>query len=452
MREGDDVVGSRDRPAAGVELVEERAQPRWSAMRRTPKPGPSRREATGAGNERGAGTHAPAARLLLLLGGMLVLGGATVDLYLPSVPAVARELGTTAAAAQSTISAGLIGAAVGQLLVGPLSDRHGRRRPVLVGLGLHVVTSVLCMLATSIGALIALRLLQGIAIAAGGLTAMAVIRDRASGGAAARAISRLLMVFMITPLVAPWLGGLIAGAAGWRAVFAVLAAFGAVTLLVVWRFLPETLPEERRAAGGLRSAFHSYAVLLRDSQFVVLAVLGGLAWAGPLSWLIGSPVVLQIERGLSVQQFGLVAALMGTALMLGFQVNSALVKTVDPVSVLRVAAPTWLVLAGVFFIVARGGIGGLPGLLATGWLFIATVGTIAPNTFAMALTRHGERAGSATAVLEFLQQGSAALVSLFVGILGGGSRATATVILATAAATFALLTLGTPAYRRSAQS
>ncbi|MFC6286921.1 multidrug effflux MFS transporter [Nocardioides sp. GCM10027113] len=390
----------------------------------------------------------PSGGLVLLLGGMIVLGGVTVDLYLPSLPAVARDLGTSPAAAQATISAGLIGAAAGQLVVGPLSDRYGRRLPALVGLVVHVVTSVGCMLAPTVGALVGLRLLQGVAVAACGLTAMAVVRDRCSDSAAARVISRLMLVFAVTPLIAPWLGGMIAGAAGWRAVFGVLALAGAAVLAVVWRWLPETLPREARRAGGIGPALRGYAALARDRRFVVLAVLGGLAWGVIISWIVGSPFTLQVEYGLSQERFGLVVALMSAALMSGFQVNAVVVRTVEPLQVVRVATPAALVLAVLLMVIMRSGAGGLVGLLGVVWLLLATVSMIAPNTFALALTRHGERAGSATALLEFLQQGTAALGSLLVGGLGGGGSATATAILVAAGATLLLLALGTPTYRR----
>lgn len=394
-------------------------------------------------------TPPPSAGLILLLGGLMVLGGVTVDLYLPSLPAVARELGTTPAAAQATISAGLIGASVGQLLVGPLSDRFGRRPPVLIGLGVHVATSLGCMVATGIGVLVGLRLAQGVAVAACGLTVMAVVRDRCSGGAAARAISRLMLVFAITPLVAPWLGGIIAGAAGWRAVFGVLALWGAVVLVVVWRRLPETLPPHRRSSTGLRATFAGYADLARDGEFVVLAVLGGLAWGVIISWVVGSPFVLQDQFGLDPREFGLVVAMMAGAFMLGFQANAVLVKTLEPMFVVRAATPVAVALGCFLLVLVRTGTLGLVGLLATVWVLLATVSLIAPNTFALALSRHGERAGSATALLEFLQQGTAAVVSLLVGLLGGGGSATATTMLVAAGGLLLLLVLGTSAYRRA---
>lgn len=393
----------------------------------------------------------PSGGLVLLLGGMIVLGGVTIDLYLPSLPAVARDLGTSPAAAQATISAGLIGASAGQLVVGPLSDRYGRRPPVLVGLVVHVVTSLGCIVAPTIGALVGLRLLQGVAVAACALTVMAVVRDRCSDNVAARVISRLMLVFAVTPLVAPWLGGVIAGAAGWRAVFAVLALLGVAVLAVVWRWLPETLPRDRRSARGLGAAARGYAALVRDRQFVTLAVLGGLAWGVIISWVVGSPFTLQVEYGLSPERFGLVVALMSTAFMSGFQINAALVRTVEPLHVVRIATPAALVLAVLLMLVIRSGAGGLAGLLGVAWLLMATVSLIAPNTFALALTRHGESAGTATALLEFLQQGTAALASLLVGVLGGDGSATGTAILIAAGATLLLLALGTPSYRRAAQ-
>ena len=229
----------------------------------------------GARDGIGAGTAAAPGRgfrpaFVGLLGAMAALGAVTVDMYLPSLPTVAAELGTSDAAVALTISGVLLGAALGQLLVGPMSDRFGRRRPALVGIALHVVASLLCVLAPTIGMLIALRFLQGVGNAAAGITAMAVIRDRLTGGPAARVISRLMLVIGVAPLFAPTVGGLIAGVAGWRAVFGVLAAFGLALGVAVWRWLPETLPPVRRTTSGVGGALRGYRSLL-----------GGPALPGP---------------------------------------------------------------------------------------------------------------------------------------------------------------------------
>jgi DHA1 family bicyclomycin/chloramphenicol resistance-like MFS transporter len=386
--------------------------------------------------------------LVGLLGTMVALGAITVDLYLPSLPTVAADLGTSAAAVQMTISGVLLGAALGQLLVGPLSDRFGRRRPALVGIAVHVVASLLCVVAPTIEMLIGLRFVQGMGNAAASITAMAVIRDRLTGGPAARVISRLMLVIGVAPLFAPTVGGLIAGAAGWRAVFAVLALLGVGLWLVVWRALPETLPSSRRATGGLGTALRGYRSLIADRRFLGLALIPGLAMGALISYVVGSPFVLQAGYGLSVQQFSLVFALNGLGLVVGAQVNAALVSRHEPLRVVRVALPLALISAAALLAIAVSGVGGVLGILAPLWLILFLLGLITGNAAAIALSRHGERAGTAAAVIGATQAGVAGAVSPLVGVLGGDATAMALAILGSVLAATAVLALTTPAYRR----
>jgi DHA1 family bicyclomycin/chloramphenicol resistance-like MFS transporter len=382
------------------------------------------------------------------MGAMAALGSMSVDMYLPSLPTVAADLGTSPAAAQFTISGVLIGAALGQLLMGPLSDRFGRRGPALVGISLHIVASLLCMVVPSIGALIVLRMLQGVGNSAASITAMAVIRDRLTGGPAARVLSRLILVIGVAPLLAPTVGGLIAGVAGWRAVFGVLAALGVALLVVVWRFLPETHPVQRRSTGGLPDALRGYRSLLTDRHFLALAVLPGLAMGSVMSYVAGAPFVLQVGFGLTATQFALIFALNGAGGIIASQVNAALVNRVAPMSVLRVMLPVTAIAAGVVLAVAVTGAGGLVGLLVALWVLMAIVIFVPPNATALALSRRGERAGTAAALIGSLQAGIAGLVSPVVGLLGGDAPAMATVMVGSLTTALIVALVGTPAYRR----
>jgi MFS transporter, DHA1 family, multidrug resistance protein len=393
-------------------------------------------------------TARPTAKYVLLLGSMTALPAVTTDIYLPSLPEVARDLGTTATAVQLTMTATLIGGAFGQLVIGPLSDRLGRRRPVLIGLTLHVVMSLVCALAPGIEALIGARILQGFFNASATVVAMAVIRDRFVGSDASRIISRLMLVIGVAPLFAPSVGGLIAGEVGWRGVFVALALFGVALWVVVWRRLPETLPPERRRGGGLRTALGGYRALLRDGHFVALAVLPGLAMATLFAYVVGSPFVLREQYGLSSHEFALLFAVNGIGLVGGAQVNAYLVTRMAPIRILRVALPAVVVLAGALTAVVVSGAGGLLGLLMVLFVLLSLINFIAPNSSALALGRHGEMAGTAAAFIGCLQAGVAGGVSPLVGVLGGDAVAMAVVMTGTAALAFVVLALATPAYRR----
>lgn len=385
---------------------------------------------------------------VLLLGALAALPAFTVDMYLPLLPDVATDLDASPALAQLTLAGMLLGGAVGQLVVGPLSDRYGRRAPVIIGLALHVVTSILCAVVPGIGWLITLRVLQGFFNASAQVVSIAVIRDRFTGSDAARILSRLMLVIGLAPLLAPTFGSLIAAHGTWRWVFWVLAVLGAALALIVLRFMPETLETERRQTGGVGSVFRGYATLLRDRHFLALAVLPGLGQAVLMSYVVGSPFVLQEGYGLTHGQFAALFAVNGIGLVISAQVNASLVRRVAPIRILRTALVLQSVFAAGLLVVALTGAGGLIGLLVALWLTLSLQGLIPANASALALTRHGERAGTAAAVIGAFQAGVAGLVSPLVGVLGGDEVAMSSVMLGAVVASLLVLGLATPAFRK----
>lgn len=388
------------------------------------------------------------AGFVLLVGLLTLLPAVTTDMYLPSLPDVVVDLDSSAAGVQFTITGMLLGGALGQLLVGPFSDRVGRRLPVLVGIVAHVAISLLCVVASTIELLATLRVLQGLANSAATVVAMAIIRDRYTGAEAARLMSRLMLVIAIAPLLAPTVGGFIADHWGWRAVFVALAVLGLTLLAVVARWLPETLPVERRIRQGFGTSLRGYLELAKDRHFVALAFIPGLSMAVIISYVAGSPFVFQDEYGLTAQQFALVFAVTGTSMVAGSQANAALVRRIGPLRLLRVCLPVTVLVAVALVGVAVTRWGGAVGLVAALWLTMGMLGFVMSNAAALALSRHGERAGTAAATIGFFQAGLAGAVSPLVGTLGGDARAMTGVMLASMVVALVVLAVATPAYRR----
>jgi DHA1 family bicyclomycin/chloramphenicol resistance-like MFS transporter len=299
----------------------------------------------------------------------------------------------------------------------------------------------------NIETLTGLRVLQGFFNASAAVVALAVIRDRFVGSAAAQLLSRLMLVIGVAPLLAPTVGQAIAGAWNWRAVFYALALIGVVLVAIVLRFMPETLPEDRRSPGHPTHVAGAYWSLLRDRHFMALAVIPGLGLALIMSYVVGSPFVFQNEYGLTAQQFALVFALNGAALVLSAQLNAALVRKFPPVRLLRTALLVQLGLALLLLAVVATGAGGAFGLVAALWLVLSAQGMIPANASVLALHNYGHMAGTAAAVIGALQSGVAGLVSPLVGILGGNSLSMASVMIGSCALAVTVLALGTPAYR-----
>jgi DHA1 family bicyclomycin/chloramphenicol resistance-like MFS transporter len=372
-------------------------------------------------------------RLVLVLGALVALGPLTIDMYLPALPTIVGDLHTTDAAAQLTLTGTLIGLSFGQLLVGPLSDTFGRRRPLLVGVAVHVLASLLCLVAPNVEVLGALRVLQGVGAAAASVVAMAIVRDLFVGRAAATLFSRLMLVLGVAPVLAPTIGGEVLRFTSWRGVFVVLAVLAVLMIVMAARAVPETLPAERRRPLGLRSTLRTYGGLLRDRTFVGLVLVAGLGMAGLFGYVAGSSFVFQEQFGMSEQQFGFLFGAGAIFLIGGTQLNAALLSRFEPRVILPAALALGVVAGAALIALAATRTGGLIGVIAPLWTVLFALGLVMPNAPALALARHGEAAGTAAALLGAIQMGVGAVVSPVVGLLGNDALAMGAVMTAGAA-------------------
>ncbi|BCJ69778.1 multidrug effflux MFS transporter [Polymorphospora rubra] len=380
-------------------------------------------------------------KMVLVLGSLIAVGPLTIDMYLPALPAITDDLLTNAAAVQLTLTGTLAGVALGQLLIGPLSDAVGRRRPLLAGAIVHVIASLLCALAPNVAVLGALRVVQGLAVSAAAVVAMAVVRDLFSGLGVARVLSRLMLVMGVAPVLAPTLGGEVLRWTDWRGVFVALAGISVILLAITAFGLPETLPPERRRHGGLAGTARAYGWLLRDRPFVGLVLVTGLAMAAVFAYVAGSSFVFQEQYGMSEQGFAVVFGLGAIGLVAASQLNVVLLRYFRPARIMiaSVAAGALCALALLLFAVT--GFGGLPAILVPLWGVLATVALINPNAAALAMGRHGEAAGTAAALLGSAQFGVGAVAAPLVGAIGTGGAAMAAVVAASMVLALAALLL-----------
>ncbi|OZC50193.1 MULTISPECIES: multidrug effflux MFS transporter [Nocardiaceae] len=388
-------------------------------------------------------------RVILVLGALIALGPLTIDMYLPALPAIADDLNTPSSAVQLTLAGTLVGLALGQLVIGPLSDIVGRRLPLIVGTGVHILASVACIVAPNIAVLGGLRVVQGLGAAAAAVVAMAIVRDLFTGRAAATVLSRLMLVMGVAPVLAPSLGGAVLLVGSWRLVFAALAILGVGLLTLAIVSLRETLPPERRRASGVMPVLRTYRSLLRDAQFVVLVLVAALAMSSLFAYVAGSSFVLQEEFGLDEQQFAIVFAAGAISLIGASQLNVLLLGRFAPVQIVLSALSFGVVAGGVMVALAVTGTGGMAGFVVPLWFVLGAVGFVMPNAPALALSRHGEAAGGAAALLGAAQFGLGAIVAPIVGALGNDAVAVSTTMVVTSAA--ALIALGVITARSSAR-
>jgi MFS transporter, DHA1 family, multidrug resistance protein len=378
-------------------------------------------------------------RLAVVLGALTAMGPLAIDMYLPALPTIARELATSAASVQVSLAMYFVGIAIGQAFYGPLSDRWGRKPALYFGLTVFVVSSIGCALADSVRTLIVLRFFQALGGCAPLVVPRAVVRDYFDQRGSVRMLSVLILVMGLAPILAPLIGGQLLVTFGWRSVFWVLALYGGLWLGIVIFVLPESLPTARRQQQRFAEVMAVYARLLRDRAYVGYVVSGGLIFSGLLAYVAGSPFVFIELFGVPPERYGLFFGTNAIGIIGASQINRWLANRFEASDIVRVVLPVAMTAGLVLVVDAYTGFGGFAGILLPLFVFIACHGFVMPNTTAMAMAPHGRVAGSASALMGTLQFVLGATAGTLVGALGDGTAVPFAAVIATCgAAAFAV--------------
>ncbi|MBB5633467.1 DHA1 family bicyclomycin/chloramphenicol resistance-like MFS transporter [Cryobacterium mesophilum] len=354
---------------------------------------------------------------VLVLGALTALGPFTVDLYLPAFPALEHEFAVSTALIQLTLTATAVGFGVGQLVVGPWSDRVGRRLPLILATALHVAASFAVALAPDVLWLGLFRVLQGIGAAAGGVVAMAMVRDLFGGVPLVRMLSRLALVNGLAPILAPVIGSQLLRILDWRGIFYFLAAYGILVVVATAMFIVETLPPARRVDTGHSTVWERYRAIFRDRIFVGVAIISGMTFSGLFAYLSASSFLFQQVYGLNPQEFGILFAVNSIGVVAGVQISARIATHVGPQWILSVSTAV-LLLSAVAIVTVDLMHLGLMAILIPLWFFITACGFGFPMVQVLALANHPKEAGTAASVLGALNFGLAGAISPIVGVLG----------------------------------
>ncbi|MDT5181260.1 MAG: transporter, family, multidrug resistance protein [Mycobacterium sp.] len=385
-------------------------------------------------------------RMIVVLGLLVALGPLTIDMYLPSLPRIAQDYAVSSSVVQLTLTGTLAGLALGQLVIGPLSDSLGRRRPLMAGIVLHMLASLLCLFAPNIVVLGIARSLQGVGAAAAMVVAIAIVGDLFSDSKAATVMSRLMLVLGVAPVIAPSLGAAVLLRFSWHWVFAVLVVLAGLLLLLAALALPETLEVSHRRPLRVRGIVGTYGELLRDKRFVILVLVAALGMSGLFAYIAGASFVLQGRHGLGQQAFALVFGAGAVALIGATQFNVVLLRRFTPQTITVWALAASAVAGFVFVGLAAADVGGIYAFVVPVWAILAAMGFVIPNAPAVALSRHPDAAGTAAALLGAGQFGLGAAVAPLVGVLGNDELALAAVMtVGSVIALLALLAVGVQA-------
>ncbi|OOP67440.1 Bcr/CflA family multidrug efflux MFS transporter [Heyndrickxia oleronia] len=367
--------------------------------------------------------------IAFVLGALSAFGPLSIDMYLPALPKLTEELHTNTSVAQLSLTACLIGLALGQLLVGPLSDVRGRKKPLLIALILYSVASILCAYSTSIWMLIFLRFIQGATGAAGIVISRASVRDMYSGTELTKFFALLMLVNGAAPILAPIAGGQLLHFVTWRGVFFVLFVIGILMWLAVSFGLKETLPRERRSPGGLKQTFSTFHLIMTDRQFMGYAFSQGLVSAAMFGYISGSPFVLQDIFGVSPQMFSVIFAINGVGIIIASQLTGRLAGRVSELK-LFIIGISLCAIGGVILLLVVLLDAGLYAVIPSLFIVVSSVGMVGTTSFSLAMQNQSETAGSASAILGLLPFILGAIVAPLVGLGGSHTAVPMAIVIA----------------------
>ncbi|QUL54701.1 multidrug effflux MFS transporter [Paenibacillus tritici] len=367
-------------------------------------------------------------QLAVILGAIATIGPLSIDMYLPALPALGIHFGTSPAMIQLTLTFFLLGLASGQLVAGPLSDVYGRRTPLLIGMVIYAVSSLLCAFSPSVGLLILLRFIQGLAGSVGVVISRAAVRDMYSGSELTRFFSLLMIVNGLGPIAAPVIGGQLLRVTTWQGVFVVLFVCGLLFAAVILLRLPETLPKERRIQSGLKGTLLTFRILLGNARFMGYALSQGFVTAGMFAYISGSSFVLQMIYGVSPQMYSLIFAVNGFGIILTGQIAGRTAARVGERKLL-ICGLLLSTSGGVLLLTLLAG-GGLLPILVCLFAVVASVGLVSTTSFSLAMQDQGETAGSASALLGLLPLLLGSCAAPLVGLGGSGSAVPMALVIA----------------------
>jgi DHA1 family bicyclomycin/chloramphenicol resistance-like MFS transporter len=359
--------------------------------------------------------------LTALLAALTALGPLSTDMYLPSLPDIARGLSASTAEVQLTLSAYLVGFAVGQIVYGPISDRHGRKPVLLSALGLFGAAALICALSTSIEMLIGARFLQALGGSGCIMVARAIVRDLYSGNRAGRELSVMGSVMALAPVIAPLVGGLMQTAFGWRSNFATLVIVGIGGVATIWLVLPETLKHRALEPVSPASMLRSYRIVARNAAYLSYMGLATGSYAGLFAWISGASFVLQNLYGLTPMQFGIAFSVGTLGYLIGTNLAARLVMRIGIDRTIGFGCCA-LAIGGLSLAASvAAGFGSAASLVLPIAVYLVGLGMVLPQSMAGAMTPFPERAGAASALFGFVQQSMAAICGATVGALLGNS-------------------------------
>lgn len=376
-------------------------------------------------------TRGQMARMVLILGALTAFSSMSIDMYLPAFPQIARDLKVPLGTVQLTISAFLFGSAVGQLFYGPLADRYGRRRPLLCGLALYVVSTAGCALAHTGGALLFWRVVMALGGGAGMVISRAVVRDLYDTTEAARMFSLLMLLMGAAPILAPIAGGQLLLITGWRGIFVFLGLFGILSIAAAAVGLPESLPPERRNLGKLSGMISVYWLLLRDRRYLSYAVALGCIAGINFTYISAAPHFFIELHGITPQQFGLFFGANAFGLIGSSQINRKLLRRFSTERIINCALSVNVAAALLLIISITTGLGGFPAQVVLIFIGLSMTGFLYPNLTALTLAPFATRAGSASALLGTIQYTLGASAGALVGILHNSTALPMTAIMVT---------------------
>lgn len=358
---------------------------------------------------------------IFVLGALSAIGPFSIDMYLPGFPAIARDLKTDISHVAFSLTSYFIGISMGQMIYGPLMDRFGRKKPLMLGLSIYIAAALGCAFSPSISFLITMRLFLALGGCVGIAGARAVVRDLFSGKEAARVLSTLVLIFGVSPIVAPTIGGILASTLGWRFIFIILAVIVAFVLSVMIRFLEESKGADTSISLHPKNVTYGYLNLFREPEFIRYACVTSAGTAGFFSYISGSPFVYMNLLGLTATQFGWMYGVNAMGLVAASQINRRWLRVMNGHEILLIVVSVQFCAAMTMAAGSFAGVLSGMGIMGLVFCFVCGHGIVNPNAMALAMEPFTKHAGSAAAMLGCMQMVSGAIASGLVSYLHNGT-------------------------------